>query len=260
MQLVDNTQLDSDLTSVADAIRERGATGQLVFPSGFVTAIGEIGEPEHISEFYRESYTLADTLWNGWTPSTTAKAIIASKNLPVIAINTAEYEYWIRWRFDYENALNEGATQKVQVDRQFGSLFQNIHRRPYGVNNFETMTDSYNYCTSAFVSSTYTIYWNSSGSHTWTSGISYGIYGALTAATFSSTTATAVNMTPKTPVINARCSNTYMSTARAAEVDQDNSTTVVTGDLYRVKQGESNTRKFYRDALEMYSNPLEVTS
>ena len=42
-KLVDSTQLDTDLTSVANAIRAKGGTqGQLAFPSGFVTAIQNI--------------------------------------------------------------------------------------------------------------------------------------------------------------------------------------------------------------------------
>lgn len=42
-KLVDSTQLDTDLTSVADAIRTKGGTsGQLQFPGGFVDAIDAI--------------------------------------------------------------------------------------------------------------------------------------------------------------------------------------------------------------------------
>lgn len=42
-KLVDSTQLDSDLTSVANAIRTKGGTSaQLAFPSGFVTAVQNI--------------------------------------------------------------------------------------------------------------------------------------------------------------------------------------------------------------------------
>ena len=50
-KLVDSTQLNADLTSVADAIRTKGGTSaQLAFPSGFVSAINAIstgggGEP-----------------------------------------------------------------------------------------------------------------------------------------------------------------------------------------------------------------------
>lgn len=42
-KLVNSTQLDTDLTSVANAIRTKGGTSeQLAFPSGFVSAIGDI--------------------------------------------------------------------------------------------------------------------------------------------------------------------------------------------------------------------------
>ena len=42
-KLVDSTQLDTDLTSVANAIRTKGGTSaQLAFPSGFVDAIDAI--------------------------------------------------------------------------------------------------------------------------------------------------------------------------------------------------------------------------
>lgn len=42
-KLVDSTQLDADLTSVANAIRTKGGTSaSLAFPSGFVSAIEDI--------------------------------------------------------------------------------------------------------------------------------------------------------------------------------------------------------------------------
>lgn len=42
-KLVDSTQLDADLTSVANAIRTKGGTSaQLAFPADFVSAIGDI--------------------------------------------------------------------------------------------------------------------------------------------------------------------------------------------------------------------------
>ena len=40
---VDSAQLNSDLTSVANAIRTKGGTsGSLAFPADFITAIGNI--------------------------------------------------------------------------------------------------------------------------------------------------------------------------------------------------------------------------
>lgn len=49
-KLVDSTQLNTDLTSVANAIRAKGGTAaQLAFPNGFVTAIGNISTKETLS-------------------------------------------------------------------------------------------------------------------------------------------------------------------------------------------------------------------
>lgn len=43
IEYVDSTQLDSDLTSVANAIRAKsGGSSQLAFPAGFVSEIGNI--------------------------------------------------------------------------------------------------------------------------------------------------------------------------------------------------------------------------
>ena len=42
-KLVDSSQLDADLTSVANAIRAKsGGSSQLAFPAGFVSEIGNI--------------------------------------------------------------------------------------------------------------------------------------------------------------------------------------------------------------------------
>lgn len=55
-KLVDSTQLDTDLTSVANAIRTKGGTSaQLAFPAGFVSAIDAIptggGDLDEIDDF-----------------------------------------------------------------------------------------------------------------------------------------------------------------------------------------------------------------
>lgn len=68
-KLVDSTQLDSDLTSVANAIRTKGGTSaQLSFPAGFVQAIGDIPN----------SYTATDegkVVQNGALASQTSRSI-----------------------------------------------------------------------------------------------------------------------------------------------------------------------------------------
>lgn len=61
-KLVDSTQLDADLTTVADAIRTKGGTSaQLSFPQGMADAIAAIpsGLPSVISKIDGGSFTLA---------------------------------------------------------------------------------------------------------------------------------------------------------------------------------------------------------
>lgn len=63
-KLVDSTQLDADLTSVANAIRTKGGTSaQLAFPAGFVSAIGNIsgGWVKTLTAVFTQADTLVFT-------------------------------------------------------------------------------------------------------------------------------------------------------------------------------------------------------
>lgn len=67
VELVDATQLDSDLTDIADAIRLKGGTSaSLAFPAGFVQAIGDIptggSSVEHIFTYIPASYSSSAAL------------------------------------------------------------------------------------------------------------------------------------------------------------------------------------------------------
>lgn len=63
---VDSTQLDADLTTVADAIRAKGGTtDNLLFPSGFASAINAIssgGSDLASIEVYVADYYVTDDL------------------------------------------------------------------------------------------------------------------------------------------------------------------------------------------------------
>lgn len=80
-KLVDSTELNSDLTSVADAIRSQGGTSaSLVFPSGFVSAIEEIstgsgGVPTRVKQAI---FTLLEAAAYAQTGLTDEIAIIES--------------------------------------------------------------------------------------------------------------------------------------------------------------------------------------
>lgn len=85
-KLVDSTQLDADLTSVANAIRTKGGTSAiLAFPSGFVSAIANI--PSGGGDYDIVSGTV--------TPSSNSKTIPVDVDFePTHAILYADFENW----------------------------------------------------------------------------------------------------------------------------------------------------------------------
>ena len=253
------------LEDIADGIRETKGTQDTYAPSDMADAINSIfttglewmgPSAEHVSTFYTKNYTLADTGFNTWTPVNSATVIQDSENVGTFTADLVNYEYFIRWRCEYIGAFNTGATLKTQINKQLASHWQSIHRRPYGLANFESMTDSRAYCNSMSTASTYIIYWNSSGNLTWTTTNSYGIFQTIQATTFNSVNSGTPVVTMLSPTISARCYSSYFSTTRAAEVDKNNSTIKIRGDLYRIKKGYGQIRQAYIDALDMYNNPL----
>ncbi len=208
-------------------------------------------------QWYEADYTLNNTDFNGWIPSTTAKTIIASVNVsPVFKANMEEYSYWIRWDMDVNVTYDGTQDGKAQLNRYCASQWQNLQRRSYGISGFQQKTHTQNYCVSAYSASTYTFYNNTSGTSTWTSGISYGIYMGLTAATFSSSTGASPNVTLKTPVVSARCSTTYFKTANAGKVDQQHTTLRIRANIFRVPAIISPIRGMYDAVVDIYNDPI----
>ena len=205
-------------------------TGNLLATSNIL--VSRIPDPEYVQDLYYHEYTLAETGFNTWTPSTTAKTIVTSATAGTFVADMANYEYIQKWEISFDAAYNSGATLKVQVYKQYGDLYQSIYRRPNSWANIEAQNSNSNAVNTAY--SAYLIrYYNSSGALTYAYMGSYGIYGAVAAPTFSSSTSATPTVTVKTPTISARCSTTYMSTARAAELDKANSIVTIKGELYR---------------------------
>lgn len=214
---------------------------------------------ELIGTIYESDIKLSDTDFNGWTPSTTAKTIKTTVTVSptFTSAQTNVFSYSVEWLIDINIEYDGTQDNKAQVFRQCGTQWQDIHRRPYGVANIESLTDSYNYCNTITSASVYTFYFSSSGTSTWTTGIGYGIYATPTAATFSNTTSTNPTITFKTPVFSARCSTTYFKTANAGKVVQGDSIIKLRGKLYRRPAEFSNMRNFYRSGAYIYGHPIE---
>lgn len=206
--------------------------------------------------FYTFETTLDETGYPTWTPGTSATSILATVNCPTFVADMTEYEYMIEWLWYCQAAWPDGQTYTYCMDKTYGTAYQGIMRRPYGLDKFAANDWNYNYCTNLYTASMYNIYWNKSGARTW-STTCYGYYmSATTAAGLSSTTSNTPTITPKRPVISARCNSSYFTTTRAAQIDQENSTIKIVGNLYRMQKNTSPLHGMWEKAVNMYNNPL----
>ena len=210
---------------------------------------------EHVGTFYTDSFTLDDTTFSSWTASTTATKIGDTIATTQFTADIDNYDYWIRWRYQFTAQYLSGVTLKLIPIRQVFSLWQCVQRRPSNLTMINQGTENYTYCTTAFTSSSYTRYYNSSGNEALGISVSYGIYPSITAPTIASASTTSPKITPNTPSIYARCHSTYFATSRKAYIDTASPYKII-GDLFRVKRGTSMVRNFFRDAEEMVITPI----
>ena len=188
-----------------------------------------------ISNFADFSVALKDTDFNTWTPSTTATAILATETFGTFSADIANYDYVIKWQFWTDLKYNVGATLKVMPYKQRSIALFNTYRRPRYYSDVQA--ENFNYNLISGVDNVASIlYYNSSGNLTPQNTGSYGFYATAGAPTLSSTTSNTPTVTIPRPVLYARCSTTYMATARAAEIDKTNSKLYLRCEVYRVKK------------------------
>lgn len=114
-KLVDSTQLDADLTSVANAIRTKGGTSaQMAFPNGFVSAIEDIprGGGYDLNDFAtgvepRGTITI--------TGSLVASALANRKNITTVFLNNVTANNYI-----FENCISLEYIVFTGVNRSSG--------------------------------------------------------------------------------------------------------------------------------------------
>lgn len=259
---------DAELTSVANAIRAKGGTsGQLVFPTGFVSAVQSLPQMTdpmswlgkdvelYKDNLYSKEFALTDTDFHGWTPSTTAKDIVASVTAGTFsAANMSDYEYYIVWESGVDPVYTGTPTLKAHTLLSRAYQVQQICRRPSTWANIGDDNFNANVCASVYTATFLRYYGTTTGSVTYTWSASYGFYFTLTAATFSSTTAESPTVTVKTPKLSTRCSTTYFSTGNAALIDEDNSKGFITCKIYRVKRN-GILRGVYEGTVSLINTP-----
>ena len=190
--------------------------------------------------FYKKVDTLSNTLYNGWSPSTTAKAIVASVTLSdakFTATDIDQYAYYIFWECGVDVAYTGSPTLKALPVFGRALIVQNLIKRPDSFANIQSVNCNATVNQAAYTASFLRYYGTTTGSITYTWASSNGLYFTATAPTISSTTAVSPTITPKTPVFNAKVSTTYMSSTSANAIDQANSKWWINGTkIYRVKR------------------------
>lgn len=206
---------------------------------------------ELVKAYAKTTTKLSATNYNGWTPSTTAKTIVATSNLESVSINTEDYEYAIVWRFFVEPVYGSSATNTARLVKNAQCIFTYVFRRGSNLTNIASGTNNGNAQLSPF-SNAILDYYNASGTHTFTTSASYGIYISATSPTFGSSTSTSTTMTIRKPAINARCSTTYFSTSNAAAVTQASTDLVLDCKLYRMKAGTCDPFNVFQTIIDIY--------
>lgn len=204
-------------------------SGDLAWLGADATLVKEITLPD---------VKLADTAFASWTPSTTAKDILATRTAGTFtASNAPDYDYYICWDTVIPIDYQSGAVDKARGIYLAAYHVQAIIRRASNHANYQDGNANSNVNVSAFTGDNFYRYYGATqGAITYTNSTSYGFYGTVTANTISSTTANSPTITLKTPKVTARCSNTYLSTSNAALIDQDATVIHQKCRVYRVKK------------------------
>jgi hypothetical protein len=210
---------------------------------------------ELVKSYPKETTLLSATGFNGWTPSTTAKVIVATSNLEQIDVDMAAYEYCIVWRFLCQPVYSSSATNVSRTVKNAQVLYQFLLRRPSNLANLAAGTNNGN---ASVTPMNYAAleYYNASGTHALAWAASYGIYATAPSPSFASSTATTTKVTIRRPPFNARCNGTYLSTANAAEIDQANTKLELECKVYRMKVETCDVKNAYQSAIDLYRNGM----
>lgn len=197
-------------------------------------AYGWLGSDiKYVGKLYEWNDTLNNTTYSSWTPSTTAGSIlnaqsdVASFTIPDRTLET----YYVLTRWDMNFAYNSGTTMTSAPIRYTFIGLSYYYNYP---TSSQYISGEYgSYSNVHFMSNYAAYYYNSSGTLT-TSGNAYApAYSTSGTSWSTSTSGNTVTVTLNKPAISARCSASYFSTDRAADVDTTNSTLKYRLDLFK---------------------------
>lgn len=217
---------------------------------------GVSGGLVHVGSLNDYRISLYDTDYNGWTPSTTAKVILATASLGTFtATDIVNNDYFIRQRAYIDVVYINGTTNgKGLYKKDCVENWYAVTRRPSNNTNMNSGTRNTGVAES--VTNLYVGQYYNSGWVTLYSS-AYGIYPSNQAPTFSSATAASPTITVNRMVWNAKCNATYFSTAYANKVDQANTFINIKTDIYK-REGGYDRATLYTSIIDMWNNGLVV--
>lgn len=205
--------------------------------------------PTKVASCLNEKVYLKDTDFATWTPSTTATELIPQATLTAQSVDFNSYDYVLLYKFHtHFDYVTEGNNRITDFYTECGYV-----AFAYASSLSEITTDTIGYTVTTFsiTMSRGLFYINSSGNNGYTTSYALGFYPTDYPIP---STSNAGSITPKTSAINARCSNTYFSTASAEAVNQNTSYYEQTVDLWRVDRGTTPRGALYADIRDMWLN------
>ena len=260
------TTTTEELTSIANAIRTAGGTSsQLIYPTGFVSAINQLGVPvvstynalgedmEFVQTLFTQHLTLDDTNFSSWTPTTSsAGTIVPQTNGTAYTPTTSNQQFMLlnKVKIIYNYATEVENKAKILECYFTGVSF--VTKNYTGVQNFIEGSRTY-YASIAGTSFQEQIYYGSNGVYGIT-GNSYGFYVTNTTPSLSNQASSTPTITPKTPLIRAIAHNSYITVANFQALDTTNTTIDISIDLYATDANKVTLGSKVLDSLhEMYA-------
>lgn len=195
------------------------------------------------------NWTLADTTYSSWTPSTTAGTIRAAYAWDTFDADMANYEYAIFADAYIAIEYADGTTYVPRVNAHSEQPMTIVSRRP---NTYQRLVDKNYYSNSTYTYNWYiTDYYNSSNQRAIAIQQTVGIYLQAANVTFSHSTSDNPTVTVRTPAVYAKCSNNYFTTD-AANAVTGATITIKNGKVYRVEKWSNFQSAMNKRAIDFY--------
>ena len=208
-----------------------------------------------VKTFDSKTFSLADTSYATWTPSTTGTIILAPQELGTYTVtDLSTHDYFIVVEFDLISVYPAQTTMMGALVR---SMYSGIQASYGYLSNLTALTSGTpsSYTNRSPLSTNMISYYNTSGTLAAYAG-QYGIYANSSDSLYSTSGSfSSLTYTVKTPNVYVRCHNTYFSTTLAAEIDQDQTKFKYIGYIVKSDRGSFASQTVNRMA-EIYDTPL----